>query len=268
MESVPPVWLRAIQCGPLELRNRSQACMFGQRTRLCHENVWWTKSKRITTPSCQGRETRLIWWDRIEAWCKFDDAFGVTVGVSRMSAFALTLARACDFISSQCSIPMWLSFDHRSRQVDFFIASLSPTLVRDPTMIELGSTSHNEWYLDLTSRFWSDFVIICTSTTKERAPSSSTFTLVFNTLLIDLNWVNRCFLQGRMRNLATNTKKWIKYRRILWIRIGFCRPSSTYTDFGWFQSLLKNAHVFVSPKVDFVFSGPHPLGFKVCELKT
>jgi hypothetical protein len=29
-----------------------------------------------------------------------------------------------------------------------------------------------------------------------------------------------------------------------------------------------NAHFFVSPKVDFVFSGPHPLGFKVCELKT
>jgi len=45
--------------------------------------------------------------------------------------------------------------------------------------------------------------------------------------------------------------------------MGFCRPSSTYTDFGWFQSLLKNAQVFVSPKVDFVFSGPHPLGFKV-----
>jgi hypothetical protein len=36
-----------------------------------------------------------------------------------------------------------------------------------------------------------------------------------------------------------------------------------------FQYLLPdNAHFFVSPKVDFVFSGPHPLGFKVCELKT
>jgi hypothetical protein len=31
--------------------------------------------------------------------------------------------------------------------------------------------------------------------------------------------------------------------------------------------LLDNAHFFVSTKVDFVFSAPHPLGFKVCELK-
>jgi hypothetical protein len=34
-----------------------------------------------------------------------------------------------------------------------------------------------------------------------------------------------------------------------------------------FQLLLDNAHFFVLPKVDFVFSGPHLLGFKVCELK-
>jgi hypothetical protein len=51
--------------------------------------------------------------------------------------------------------------------------------------------------------------------------------------------------------------------------MGFRRPCSTYTDFVLnFQLLLDNAHFFVSPKVDFVFSGPHPLGFKVCELKT
>ena len=34
-----------------------------------------------------------------------------------------------------------------------------------------------------------------------------------------------------------------------------------------FQLLLDSAHFFVLPKVDFVFSGPHLLGFKVCELK-
>ena len=37
--------------------------------------------------------------------------------------------------------------------------------------------------------------------------------------------------------------------------------------FGWFQLLLDNAHFFVLPKVVFVFSGPHLLGFEVSELK-
>ena len=31
--------------------------------------------------------------------------------------------------------------------------------------------------------------------------------------------------------------------------------------------LLNNTHFFVLPKVDFVISGPHLLGFKVCESK-
>ena len=70
-----------------------------------------------------------------------------------------------------------------------------------------------------------------------------------------------------MRNLAS-TRKWsTKYRQILWIRMFFSSSLFNLYRFCRFQLLLDNAHFFVLPKVDFVFSGPHLLGFKVCELK-
>jgi hypothetical protein len=52
--------------------------------------------------------------------------------------------------------------------------------------------------------------------------------------------------------------------------MGFRRPCSTYTDVVGFNCCsTMPMHFFVNlPKVDFVFSGPHLLGFKVCELKT
>jgi len=188
-----------VQCGPLEVRNRSQACIYGPRTRLCNENVWWTKSKRILTQSCQGLETHF-WWGRTEAWCEFDNAFGPWASLVIMSTFALALARPCDFISSQYSMSMWFHFDHRLRLSKWFfnyvVWAWCPTLVRGQRRDRIKicfTQSLNEILIfhHVLVGFSLSFVH---QLPKERAPSSNTFTLVSNTLLINLNWVDRCFL--------------------------------------------------------------------------
>ena len=100
-----------VQCGPLEVRNRSQAyTVLGQGSAMRTCDGQRVKEFQHSL-SCQGLETPFrCHWGRIEAWCEFDNAFGPWASLVMMSAFALALARPCDFISPQYSMSMWLSF--------------------------------------------------------------------------------------------------------------------------------------------------------------
>ena len=140
---------------------------------------------------------------------------------------------------------------------------------RPNDVIELRSISHKVWMKSWSYiTFWSDFRyhLYINYQKNVLSPSSNTFTLVSNTLLINLNWVDRCLLtrdnaqlgkHKEMNKVKTHLANQNVFSSSLFKLYRFCR----------FQLLLDNAHFFVLPKVNFVFSGPHLLGFKVCELK-
>ena len=142
MDNVP-VWLRAIQCGPLKVRNRSQAytvhgqisamrtCDGRQRVKEFQHYLVW-----------QGLEPPF-WWGRIEAWCVRSSTMrsdrGRLLYAGFRFGFGSTVRLESYQDSSQYSMSMWLSFGPplaewvATKWFFYYLKSILSDLVRGPT---------------------------------------------------------------------------------------------------------------------------------------
>ena len=131
------------------------ASIYGPRTNLCHENVWWsTKSKRISTLPCLTRTwTPLLMrshWGVVRP--EFDDAFGPWASLVCRLSLWLWLDRATWIISGFFSVLnvnvviIWTTAGRVSCDKMIFLLSKEHSVrfgSRPNDVIEWRSVSHN-----------------------------------------------------------------------------------------------------------------------------